>query len=129
MNFVYLFNTSGACISRTSGIPDDRAETLAEMAGAANFLIDERELPIEKVVLVDGAIEIREPIKSADTQWAEVRATRTSLLFDSDWTDLLSARERLGEELYASWQSYRQALRVITEQADPFNITWPTPPQ
>jgi hypothetical protein len=28
-----------------------------------------------------------------------------------------------------SWAIYRQALRDITNQADPFNITWPTPPQ
>lgn len=26
------------------------------------------------------------------------------------------------------WASYRQALRDITTQSDPFNIQWPVPP-
>lgn len=50
---------------------------------------------------------------------------RNALLRESDWTQLpdvpLSTKE--------AWATYRQALRDITQQADPFNITWPTPPQ
>jgi hypothetical protein len=26
------------------------------------------------------------------------------------------------------WAAYRQALRDVTLQPDPFNIVWPTPP-
>jgi hypothetical protein len=57
-----------------------------------------------------------------------VRARRDELLQQSDWTDTLSAKNRLGQELYDQWQTYRQALRDVTSQPDPFNIVWPTPP-
>ena len=54
---------------------------------------------------------------------------RHSLLIASDWTDTLSARDRLGETLYQEWQSYRQALRDITAQTGfPTEIVWPEKP-
>jgi hypothetical protein len=62
-------------------------------------------------------------------QWTQVRNQRDALLIESDWTDTLSAKARLGDALYNAWQNYRQALRDITNQADPFTITWPTKPQ
>jgi len=61
---------------------------------------------------------------------AETRSQRNALLAMSDWTDTLSAKNRLGQELYDQWQTYRQALRDITDQPDyPRNVIWPTPPQ
>jgi hypothetical protein len=64
-----------------------------------------------------------------EQRWDMVRFVRYKKLESSDWTDTLSAKSRLGDSLYEQWQTYRQALRDITTQADPFNITWPTPPQ
>jgi len=64
-----------------------------------------------------------------DEEWVKVRLKRNELLTNSDWTDTLSAKNRLGDELYNAWQQYRQALRDITNQADPYTITWPTAPQ
>jgi hypothetical protein len=59
----------------------------------------------------------------------EVRAKRESLLLESDWTDTLSAKQRLGDDLYNQWQVYRQELRDVPEQSGfPLNIVWPTPP-
>jgi hypothetical protein len=59
----------------------------------------------------------------------KIKAKRLRLLYESDWTDLLSAKPRLGDEVYNQWQTYRQALRDITEQAGyPLNIEWPTKP-
>jgi hypothetical protein len=66
--------------------------------------------------------------RTPETQWPVVRAERNRLLQESDWTDTYSAPTRLGQELYDAWQVYRQALRDITDQPDPFNIAWPTPP-
>ena len=76
-----------------------------------------------------------------DEQWVEdaatrlaadsdtVRTKRNQLLTDSDWTDTLSAKTRLGDAKYAEWQVYRQALRDITIQPGfPTNVVWPTPP-
>lgn len=58
-----------------------------------------------------------------------VNAKRVKLLEQSDWTDTLSAKNRLGQTLYDQWQTYRQALRDITDQLGyPSDIVWPTPP-
>jgi hypothetical protein len=53
-------------------------------------------------------------------QWNVVRAERNKLLADCDWTQLPDASADA-----AAWATYRQALRDITSQANPFNIVWP----
>lgn len=59
-----------------------------------------------------------------------VREQRSNLLTQSDWTDTLSAKSRLGDDLYNAWQTYRQALRDIPlQQGFPFDVIFPTPPQ
>lgn len=59
-----------------------------------------------------------------------ITTKRLKLLVDSDWTDTLSAKARLGESTYNEWQTYRQALRDITKQSGyPLDVTWPVPPQ
>lgn len=58
------------------------------------------------------------------TMWDIVKQRRNQLLLASDWTQLpdvpLSTKN--------NWAIYRQALRDITTQSDPFNIVWPTSP-
>jgi hypothetical protein len=53
-------------------------------------------------------------------QWGVVRAERNKLLAACDWTQLPDASADA-----AAWATYRQALRDITSQANPFNIVWP----
>jgi hypothetical protein len=58
-----------------------------------------------------------------------IKSRRLSLLEQSDWTDTLSAQNRLGPALYSAWQAYRQALRDMPEQAGfPEELVWPIPP-
>ena len=64
-------------------------------------------------------------IRTTESQWQEIRNQRNSLLMETDWTDTVSAIDRLGQEVYNSWQAYRQALRDLTTQSDPFDIIWP----
>lgn len=66
--------------------------------------------------------------RTNETQWIVVKNKRDELLLQTDWTDTYSAATRLGDK-YNIWQEYRQALRDITNQPDPFNITWPVQPQ
>jgi len=54
------------------------------------------------------------------TQWQVIRSGRNQMLKDSDWTQLADAPVDK-----TAWAVYRQALRDIPTQADPFNITWP----
>lgn len=56
-------------------------------------------------------------------QWAAIRAERNARLAACDWTQLPDAPVDA-----SAWAAYRQALRDITTQPDPFNITWPEEP-
>lgn len=60
--------------------------------------------------------------RNAD-QWAVIRDQRNTLLAACDWTQLSDAPV---DDL--AWAVYRQALRDITTQSDPFNILWPAAP-
>ena len=79
-------------------------------------------------IFVDGAwVEQWEladyTAENTDAQWSAIRSDRNQRLADSDWTQLPDAA--LTNVQTAAWASYRQALRDITEQTDPFNIVWP----
>ena len=63
---------------------------------------------------IDEAIEYR---------WNYVRKKRDKLLSETDYLALQDTTP-LTEE----WTIYRQSLRDITNQSDPFNVNWPTKP-
>lgn len=63
---------------------------------------------------------------AAAQQWTSVRQARNQKLAESDWTQVDDAPLTNLEK--AQWASYRQALRDITTQEDPFNIEWPQEP-
>jgi hypothetical protein len=60
--------------------------------------------------------------RTTDMQWALIRTQRDRLLAACDWTQLgdVSAKP--------AWVAYRQVLRDITQQSDPFSIVWPVAP-
>ena len=107
-------------------------EQQAVLESAADFRLD---------YVVDGAV-VPLPLKPRDsfvfdydtkqwfdprtpeTQWPIVRTERNRRLQACDWTQLSD----IPAETKALWEPYRQALRDITDQPDPFNIVWPTPP-
>jgi len=57
-------------------------------------------------------------------EWDVVRRERDVKIAKTDWTQLPD----VSEATRTAWQTYRQALRDITTQSDPSNITWPTEP-
>lgn len=59
----------------------------------------------------------------AEYQWSDIRAERNAKLAASDWTQLSDAPVDK-----SAWAAYRQALRDITQQDNPFTITWPVEP-
>jgi hypothetical protein len=61
-----------------------------------------------------------------DEKWGEVRETRNLLLYQSDWTQFQDS-PITGSKLI-EWQTYRQQLREISSQPNPFNLIWPTRP-
>ena len=62
-----------------------------------------------------------------DLQWKIVRVMRDQKLQESDWTQLPDVP--LTPEKRDEWVIYRQDLRNVTQQPDPFNIVWPTQPE
>ena len=55
-------------------------------------------------------------------QWANVRLERDRKLKGTDW------RASSDLTLSDAWKTYRQALRDVPTQSDPYNIAWPTEP-
>jgi hypothetical protein len=57
--------------------------------------------------------------------WSQVRIQQKELLYKSDWTCSVTDYEVPNK---ADWVAYRQALRDVTTQSDPFAIVWPPVP-
>ena len=61
-----------------------------------------------------------------NSQWTSVRQQRYKLLSSSDW--VVTKASEAGLLVPPEWSIYRQALRDITLQADPWIIVWPKSP-
>lgn len=58
-------------------------------------------------------------------KWDEIRETRKQILSETDWTVLPDSPVSASID---DWKTYRQSLRDITSQSNPFEIVWPTQP-
>lgn len=79
------------------------------------------EVPLSDEDLAQIAID---EAAATGIEWERVRSDRNIRLAACDWTQLPDAPVDA-----AAWATYRQALRDITEQSDPFEVIWPTAPQ
>lgn len=90
----------------------------------SDFVIQENEVVEYQKVRNKTQQEIEE---ETEGMWRAVRDGRNQLLLGCDWTQLSDSP--LTTEKKNEWQTYRQSLRDITEQSDPFSINWPTKPE
>jgi hypothetical protein len=83
--------------------------------------------------LVDGSyIQIWDEVDATQSEidtkledrWEVIRILRSELLLECDWTQLAD----IPTETKELWQTYRQELRNITSQTNPFSIVWPVKP-
>ena len=74
---------------------------------------------------ITDATEEEINIKIAE-KWLEVRDMRDSLLSQSDWTQFQDSP--ISGSTLTEWQTYRQSLRDITSQSNPFDLVWPSKP-
>lgn len=79
-----------------------------------------------EVPLTDAEAAEFAAVDPTETQWRLVRMERNNLLAASDW--IVTKALETGTEVPSDWGAYRQALRDITTQEDPANITWPVAP-
>lgn len=94
-------------------------------------------LPPKPIVIEKTAEELAEEreaqrLTAIADKWAEVRATRDELMRNNDWRYTRYEREVRLEispttDDITVLDTYMQALANITDQEDPFNITWPEP--
>ena len=129
------------CESKTGRIVLESTEAIAEIPG--HFVIQTNaELGVGATHYVEGRDLVELPANNTlsnkfdfmsktwkdsrtfESQLSLIRIERNKLLLHSDWTQLPDVPLETKE----LWASYRQALRDITQQPDPFNITWPEPP-
>jgi hypothetical protein len=140
---VQLANSELIIKDHTEWWPDtsfgDRGPTLDWIAEAGYYVISvwkDHDLKTEKLVsaaphlydgmccLVDVAPLTAEELQSRIvTQWTVIRSQRNQMLKDTDWTQLADAPV---DKIV--WAAYRQELRDITKQSDPFKIDWPKQP-
>ena len=91
--------------------------------------------PTQKLSIVDAYVDSgkaysvkvesttsEEQTTLTNQQWASIRLQRDNLLKNTDW------RASSDLTLADDWKNYRQALRDVPTQSDPFNITWTTEP-
>lgn len=90
-----------------------------KLASVAPYIEDGQVFTIAVEPLTPEEIEA-----NRQSQWAKVRSQRDQLLSSCDWTQL--ADVMLSDK--TEWATYRQALRDITDQTDPYTIVWPTQP-
>jgi len=76
----------------------------------------------EEITLVEDPAKVTQKTQA---QWASVRAQQRQKLYESDWTCSVTDYEVPNK---SQWVAYRQALRDVTTQADPFAIVWPVAP-
>lgn len=126
----YAVHTAAGVIRFTGNCPDDADPPDLADEGLSVLPLD-GPLPagdwhVADGVLVAGRLELRTAEQIEAEQWAVVRIERDLLLADSDWVTLRAIEQDL--PVPEDWRAYRQALRDITLQPDPFSIDWPTAP-
>jgi len=100
--------------------------------GLGNWIENWELVDIFSDIVVDGVTVTKETQETEylttrnNNQWVNVRTSRDQLLKDTDWVSIRAADT--GTPMSTEWSTYRQALRDVTEQTDPFNITWPVKP-
>jgi hypothetical protein len=76
-------------------------------------------------IIIDASQE--EIDERLNSKWSKTRITRNNYLKECDWTQLSDSPLSIDKKL--EWSIYRQELRDVTSQEDPFNVVWPIKPE
>ena len=139
-NVIYPYDIQEYISNSTSSFyTDETEETL--ISSSIYCVVDSNSYPssseyqdvIEVTPTQSGSVYVRtysvvdltaeEIAQVNESRWDYLREKRDILLSETDYMALQDT-PTLSEE----WSTYRQSLRDITNQPDPFNITWPTKP-
>ncbi len=95
-----------------------------DVVDGSYFSIEENEVVEYQTIRKKSEEEWNVEILNA---WGNVRSRRNIELSESEWTQVMDSPFTEIEK--GLWRLYRQSLRDITLQPDPFNIIWPTKPE
>ena len=104
---------------RDSGYDDDYTKDVVELTPTLSGSVYVQTYEISDAD--ETTINTRKEIK-----WSEIREQRNQLLSECDWTQFQDS-PITGSQL-TQWQTYRQELRNITTQENPYTIIWPSKP-
>lgn len=138
MHNYLIYHISGEIISYITCDEDDIIaqgkpfiESIINKEDIVNYYVQDKELvkkPDNPYIYGIFDYSTKQWEFDAEKASIEIDSQRKKLLQESDWTDTVSAQTRLPN--YAEWQTYRQALRDIPQQAGyPLNVIWPEQPQ
>ena len=110
--------------------------------GVYNIKWSNSKVNCEEVLDIDGKsqspkVYVKSHFKGDDTardkrildkKWADIRTRRNRELTESDWVVVKAKETHANASIDSDWVDYRTALRDITKQSDPDDITWPTKP-
>jgi hypothetical protein len=104
------------------------AEPAADSGNALIVVPDSVAIPqvIIRVIQSDSGVEFIVDQEAIHQQWRNVKEGRNQQLAASDWICSVSDFVHSKKDAYVV---YRQALRDITAQANPFALVWPQSPQ
>ena len=114
---------------KSMGIPHSSDRNTPSEAPAGHALItvpDSVAVPHAIVRVVNGDVpQFIVDQEAIDIQWQCAKEKRNQQLTSSDWMFVISDYVHPKKE---EWTAYRQALRDMTQQANPFALVWPQAP-
>jgi hypothetical protein len=117
-------NTDPLKTVQRNGVTQDSNGNWVENWAVVDMFADKE---VDGITVTKAEQETAYLTNRSSTQWVSIRQYRDNLLKDSDWVTIRSADT--ATRVSTDWATYRQALRDITTQTDPFDITWPTKPE
>ena len=127
-NTALIYNAKGVNVL-TGTLAEDNivvwAETNAQTSNNSYLIVDNPINPALWQVQNGQLVPTPQSVLTAN-QWNVVKYQRDTLLSETDWH--VTKAVETGQPINQDWANYRQQLRDITTQSDPFNIVWPTPP-
>lgn len=121
-----IYNANGVIIL-TGTLAEDLVIPWAEAnVGNNQYLIVDNPINSQLWQVQNGQLVPTPQSVLTANQWNVVKYQRDTLLSETDWH--VTKAVETGQPIDQDWANYRQQLRDITTQTDPFNIVWPTPP-
>jgi hypothetical protein len=120
-----LFDETGALLARYGEAFASPFNHYEPVAQPGQILVEvPKDMIGEAVVrLSEGELIIDERLIAAE--WSNIRTMRNKRLAETDWICSITDYEVPNK---AGWIAYRQALRDITKEINPFKVLWPVSP-